>query len=354
MSQTGRNSEKGAVFIHVAIGLLVLLGFLAFVADYGMLWVSRNQAQNSADAGALSGVAALAFDTDATDRWDRARNVAWNAAIRNGVWGDRPGAVVTSPYSGAPCADHPNACVRVDTYRNGTNGGAVMPTWFASLFGVNDQGVRAMAVAETAPASGSNCMKPWLIPDRWTEATPPAGTFDLPDDSYTRPTVDDEGTVNYGSGWSPLQIGTELTLKAGNPNQAISPSDFYEIETATDYEEAIYGCRITKSIGDHVSALPGNRVGPTNHGIDTLLTMYPDGATVVIGMFDPAAFEAQRRQSGNFDLEIVNMLAFKIDHRNGNEVVGTIVGAPSDMATVCEVGPCPSSSGLIQILRLVR
>jgi hypothetical protein len=71
-------------------------------------------------------------------------------------------------------------------------------------------------------------------------------------------------------------------------------------------------------------------------------------------MFDPAAFEAQRRQSGNFDLEIVNMLAFRIDHRNGNEVVGTIVGAPSDMATTCETSPCPTSSGLIQVLRLVR
>jgi hypothetical protein len=287
------------------------------------------------------------------DRWDRARNVAWNAAVRNRVWGNVSGAVPTSPYSGAPCADHPQACIRVDVYRNGSNGGANLPTWFAGLFGTTSQGVRAMAVAETAPASGSRCMKPWLIPDRWTENVAPPGTFDI-GDTYTRPTIDEDGTVAYGSGWSPLDIGTELTLKAGNPNQAISPSDFYEIETATDYEESIYDCRITKSIGEHASALPGNRVGPTNSGIDQLLSIYPAGATVVIGMFDPAAFEAQRRQSGNFDLEIVNMLAFKIDHRNGNEVVGTIVGAPSSMATVCETAPCPTSSGLIQILRLVR
>ena len=354
MHQRRRHSERGAVFIHVAIGLFVLLGFIAFVADYGMLWVSRNQAQNAADAGALAGVSALAFDIDASDRWDRARNVAWNTAVRNRVWGDVSGAVPTSPYYGAPCDNRrPEACVRVDVYRNGTNGGAAMPTWFANMFGTSSQGVRAMAVAEAAPASGSNCMKPWLIPDRWTENVAPIATYDT-GDSYTRPTMNEDGTVNYGSGWSPLDIGTELTLKAGNPMQAISPSDFYEIETATDYEESIYDCRIAKSIGDHVSALPGNRVGPTNQGIDTLLGMYPDGAIVVIGMFDPAAFEAQRRQSGNFDLEIVNMLAFKIDHRNGNEVVGTIVGAPSSQVTVCEVTPCPTSSGLIQVLRLVR
>jgi hypothetical protein len=355
MGQRRTNSEQGAVFIHVAIGLLVLLGFTAFVADYGMLWVSRNQAQNSADAAALSGAAALAWDTDAVDRWDRARNVAWNTGIRNRVWGGEPGVAPVSPYYGAPCnARRPEACIRVDVFRNGTLGSSPLTTWFATLFGKNSQGTRASAVAETAPATGSKCMKPWLIPDRWSEVTAPTNTFDLPDDSYTRPTITEDGTINYGTGWNPLDIGTELTLKAGNPATAISPSDFYEIETATDYEEAIYGCRITKNIGDTVTALPGNRVGPTNSGVDTLLSAYPDGATVVIGMFDPSAFEAMRRQSGNFTLEIVNMLAFRIDHRNANQVVGTIVGAPSDMVTLCEDPVCPTSSGLIQVIRLVR
>jgi hypothetical protein len=142
--------------------------------------------------------------------------------------------------------------------------------------------------------------------------------------------------------------------RAGNPATAISPSDFYEVETATDYEEAITGCEITKSIGDTVEALPGNRVGPTNHGVDDLLAMFPDGAIAIIGMFDPAAFEAMRRQSGNFTLEIVNMLAFRIDHRSGNEITGTIVGAPSEMVTVCNTPPCPTSSGLVTVLRLLR
>ena len=57
-----RDSETGAVFIHVAIGLLVLLGFIAFVADYGLLWVSRAQAQAAADAGALAGAVSIAKD----------------------------------------------------------------------------------------------------------------------------------------------------------------------------------------------------------------------------------------------------------------------------------------------------
>ena len=33
-----------------------------FVVDHGILWVSRGQAQNAADAGALSGAIARAYD----------------------------------------------------------------------------------------------------------------------------------------------------------------------------------------------------------------------------------------------------------------------------------------------------
>src|SRR5687768_1164486 len=104
MNASRRHSEQGAVFIHVAIALLALLMFMAFIADYGLWLTSRAQAQNAADAGALAGASALAFDTSATDRWDRARNVAWHTATRNRVWSAMPGAVPSSPYNGPPCA----------------------------------------------------------------------------------------------------------------------------------------------------------------------------------------------------------------------------------------------------------
>jgi hypothetical protein len=344
-------AEQGAVFIHVAFGLLFLLMVGAFVVDYGAMWVARGQAQHAADAGALAGVAAISFDTPPAgqDKSWQGRWMAWHVADYNKVWAEAPGIQVQSPYDGGIplCHDHPESCVRVDTYRDGQFSSAALPAFFGNLFGRSSQGVRAMAVAQTAPATGSNCMKPWLIPDRWDDANG-NGTFDT-GETYTAPTTDDPGT-----GWQPTDIGTELTLKAGNPNQAISPSDFYEIEDATDYEEAITGCEIIKSIGDMADALPGNRVGPTNQGVDDLLAANPDGAIVVIGMFNPAEFWAMDRQSGNFPLHITNMLAFRIDHRSGNEVVGTIVGAPSQMFTACNTPPCPTSSGLIRILRLLR
>ena len=60
-------NERGAVVIHVAFALLALTMLSAFVVDYGELLVSRGQAQNAADAGALAGAVALAYNSY-TDR----------------------------------------------------------------------------------------------------------------------------------------------------------------------------------------------------------------------------------------------------------------------------------------------
>jgi Flp pilus assembly protein TadG len=58
-----RSSDRGAVVIQMAVCMLVLLAFTAFVVDYGVMWASRGQAQTSADAGALAGATSLAFDS---------------------------------------------------------------------------------------------------------------------------------------------------------------------------------------------------------------------------------------------------------------------------------------------------
>ncbi len=353
------------MFIHVGIGLLVLLGFTAFVVDYGILLVSRNQAQNSADAAALAGAAALTYDGDADDRWDRARNVAWNTGIRNVVWSDEPGVVPTSPYSGPPCdARDPDGCIRVDVFRDGSHGSRPLATWFAGLFGVASQHTRAMAVAESAPASGTDCLKPWLIPNRFEDHTSSPGQFDE-DDVYVRPTMNDDGSLNRGTGYSPQDIGMTLTLKVGDPHDAIAPGNFYAIDDpefdvtgGSDYRDAIAGCVLRRSIGDIVSIKDGNMKGPTRQGFERLIAEAGGEATVIIGMFDPADYADNDRQSGNQPIQIVNMLAFTVnadsyDNAPGS-ITGTIAGAPSTMATVCTIWPCPTSSGLVNVIRLVR
>src|SRR5262245_29312156 len=55
-------SENGISLIHVGLLLFVFMGLSMFVVDYGVMWLARAQAQNAADAGALAGATARAFD----------------------------------------------------------------------------------------------------------------------------------------------------------------------------------------------------------------------------------------------------------------------------------------------------
>ena len=84
-------SDRGAVLVQVAIAILVLTAMATFVVDHGILWVSRGQAQNAADAGALSGAIARAYDelTDPPASNGKAFNSAMGAALANNVWTDR-------------------------------------------------------------------------------------------------------------------------------------------------------------------------------------------------------------------------------------------------------------------------
>ena len=56
------SSERGAVLMQVILAMVALIAMNVFVADYGVMWVGRREAQNAADAGALAGAIALAFD----------------------------------------------------------------------------------------------------------------------------------------------------------------------------------------------------------------------------------------------------------------------------------------------------
>ena len=132
-----RASERGAILVHVAIGLVALLAFSALAIDYGILWVSRGQAQNAADAGALAGAVALSYD-DYTDRTATGPAVTSAVAVaaRNFVWGEAPSvtsADVTFPTCPASAGGGPD-CVRVDVFRN-TGRGNPLPTLFAQLVG---------------------------------------------------------------------------------------------------------------------------------------------------------------------------------------------------------------------------
>ena len=57
-----RHDERGMTMAFVALGFMAFLTATTLAIDVGMYMSARSQAQNSADAGALSGAIALAFN----------------------------------------------------------------------------------------------------------------------------------------------------------------------------------------------------------------------------------------------------------------------------------------------------
>ena len=160
------------MLIQVAIALLALLAFSAFVFDYGVMWVSRGQAQTAADAGALAGAISLAFDS--ADRLRRRANAkAHRGRAAKPVWGQAPdvdltGTDVTFPPCPPGAPGVPDTCVKVDVFSNQARG-TRLPMFFGRLVGVDDQGVRATATAQIVTGDMTDCLKPWAVLDRWDE-----------------------------------------------------------------------------------------------------------------------------------------------------------------------------------------
>jgi hypothetical protein len=369
MTATGRH-ERGAILIHVAIALMGLMAITAFVLDQGVFYLARRQAQNGADAGAHAGAVARLFDETGTPApggpTERSATVA---AQSNQVFGAVPGVVVEYGCpSFAPEATN-GVCVHVETYRDGTHGSTSLPTYFANLWGQTSQDVLAAATAQVRAANYSDCLKPWMIPDRWQENTPPATKYNGAD-FYDQPTT----------GWTANDVGTTLVLKPGSPGAAIQPSNYFEIGAAATYQEAIQGCIIRAQIGDAMDSLPGNRVGPTRAGTNALInadpmatvdvhgvvhgscapacsapyTGWPISPRIVpIAMFSPQEYVNLGSPSGNFQLHIVNILAFFIQSVGPPQatVTGVIVGGIG----VLKAGPTVGSgTSFLHFITLIQ
>ena len=163
-------NARGAMLIQVAISILMLMGFTVFVIDYGIVWVARGQAQNAADAGALSGAVARRWDDLAMP--PAANGVAWTAATQaanaNLVWG-QPGVAV--PSWACPTG-WTGKCSRVDVFRNAENVSPALPVIFGPVLGMTSQGVKATATAIVAAGGTVKCLKPWIVADRWPAGQP--------------------------------------------------------------------------------------------------------------------------------------------------------------------------------------
>ena len=364
-------NESGAVTIHVAIALIALLSFAAVVVDYGAMWVARRQAQNAADAGALAGAGSMLLEPANTTQ---AIQAATYFAGQNPVWGQQtaPGDVVVSTPLPWPCpasAGGGNACIRVDVLRGvkdrannpHTN---TMPTYMSAIFGLTSQGVRATAMAQVAAGNAVQCIKPWVVVDRWTDNSGTGtNTSGWDQDDVFNPGVDTYTPTGFSVA---TDLGMELMLKGEGKEYSSGWSLEVDLNGGNGgnvYRDEIGGCPTwVPTVGQYdptwacntppdtnppkgcLNVKDGVKAGPTVQGVHDLVALDPSatwntgtnsvtgGCTtagtcgtvnpagvaispriVPIALFDPQSYVDSGCSGNNCMAHVVNVMGFFVE-----------------------------------------
>jgi hypothetical protein len=382
-----RDDERGMTMAFVALGFMAFLTATTLAIDVGMFMSARSQAQNAADAGALSGAVALAFnDFDNRNAGGPAVSAAISAAQSNVMVGEAPSVLpsdVTFPNdpTGKPTR------VRVAVYRNAERLNEI-PTIFGRLFGVNSVDISAVATAEASQASAMTCVKPFMIPDRWTEASGPfnpmTSDFRMYDNrgnllpANQRDVYVPANQPGY-TGYTTSDVGTRLILRAGTGNN-IEPTAYQSWSMPGNngliggewYRSNISGCTTTiihMNLDNplYLTQEPGAMTGPTNQGVDELIAKDPGahwdteckcvrGSNAGISprvtplpLYDPKKYAEGKANGRTADFWLANILGFFIEERRGNEVYGSI----TPISGMADGTPAPSGAFPVAI-RLVE
>jgi hypothetical protein len=327
-------NRHGAALAIVAISLVVILGMGALAVDMGMLIKQRDDAQRAADAAALAGASAFQ-DAKPLDAVGPAGEQARDYLAKNYVGGTYIDTAVTASYinggnryitevrEGVVVVLPDSQKVRVIVRR------PAVGTLFGRVMGFLNVPIAAKAAARVFEAGEGKCVKPFAFPDFWGDAdNDPNGNKleDLgpgqgkggeawkyassPDDHY-RAYGDADGTgvtTGLGSDYRNESIadgdktgarywedyGRPIVLKKSNPQQTSSPGFFLpwvipgSNPGAADYKANIVGCNpaainLTTDFNVDGSAdtssydnKPGNMIGPTKQGMDSLIDLDPD------------------------------------------------------------------------------
>jgi Flp pilus assembly protein TadG len=379
------HDQRGMSLVFVCVGFMAMLSATTLAIDIGMFMTARSQAQNAADAGAHAGAVALVFNSY-TDRTPTGPVVmsAVNAALANQVMGapvSVTAADVTFPLDPGGADDR----VQVQVYRTAAKLNPVA-TLMGTFFGVNTVDITAVATAEASVANAMTCVKPFMIPDKWTENNSPANsTYDeftnkgvpLPDaDIYValQPYPDpNTGYTGYTTG---KNAGDQLTLRAGTGDN-INPSFYFSWKMPGDtggdfYRDNIANCNQSLIIrGTTIIQEPGDKSGPTIQGIQALIDRDPGaffepkpGCNCVKGsafavsprvfpipLYNPHLYAEGKANGRVAEFEIANFLGFFAEQPVGNSIPGRItqiVGLVDKNG-----GPAPVNS-FAKAIRLVQ
>jgi len=384
-----RRDERGMTMAFVAMGFMAFLTATTLAIDVGMYMSARSQAQNAADAGALAGAIAIGFnDFNNRNAGGPAVSAAISAAQANAMIGAAPSVLPADVTFPNDPAGKPTR-VKVAVYRS-TERDNEIPTIFGKIFGVDSVNIAATATAEASRANAMTCVKPFMIPDKWQEASgtfnPLTSTFEMYDNRGnllppgSRDSYIPANQTGY-TGYTEADKGTELILRAGTGNN-IEPTAYQSWsmpgnngQIGSDfYRENISGCNRTLVTIDlnnplYLTQEPGAVTGPTGQGIDDLIAKDPNaqwdrGCKCVRGsnasisprvtplpLYDPKKYAEGKASGRNADFWLANILGFFIDRREGNQVYGFITQVSGVINP--NAGPAPAGAFPVAI-RLVE
>jgi hypothetical protein len=384
------HDERGMSMVFVGVSFIALLSATTIAIDVGMFMTGKTQAQTAADAGALAGATALAFNSY-TDRTASgpAKTSAVNTSLANRVIGDPVSVTtddVTFPLDPAGLDDR----VQVTVYRTTDRNNSV-PTLMGAFFGVNRVNIAATAIAEARPANGVSCVKPFTIPDRWIEHNNPpwnstTSTFDRYYENGSRrgqlisPNPDEypvAGDPRYaGYSMTGNDIGTLLTIRAAN-GQNIEPSMYFSWAMpsntgADDYRGNIAGCNpsVVHRM-DIITQEPGAMAGPTVDGVTDLMNQDPnaqwsDSCNCVVNsaypghsprvfpipLYDPDYYQDGTTNGRTATLRVANWIGFfLVSVANNGDILGRITPI---LGTYDSNLPPGDPNSLARAIRLVQ
>jgi hypothetical protein len=384
-----QRDDRGMTMAFVAMGFMAFLTATTLAIDVGMFMAARSQAQNAADSGALAGAIALGFNNfDNRSSTGPAVSAAISAAQSNAMIGAAPSVLPADVTFPNDLAGNPTR-VQVAVHRSIARDNEI-PTIFGRVFGVDSVDIHATATAEASPANSVTCVKPFMIPDRWHEASgsfnPLTSKFEMYDNRgvllppATRDTYTPANQPGY-TGYTAADKGTQLILRAGTGNN-IEPTAYQSWsmpgnngQIGSDfYRDNISGCNhtvIPLNLDNplYLTQEPGAVEGPTRDGIDALRALDPNarwdtscncvkGSAFSVSpritplpLYDPKKYAEGKANGRNADFWLANVMGFFVDRREGNQVYGFIM--PISGTINPNLGPAPAGSFPVAI-RLVQ
>jgi hypothetical protein len=278
-----RRTQRGVTFAILGLSFVGICAVAALSVDEGMIWIQRNKAQVVADSAALAASKDLTMSTDTgevaaaqtTMRSDVSTIVS--AYSNNGKINATASTTFPTTYT-PDCASTSSTCTAASV-----NGGAQMvrvdvkvhePSVFGGAIGQNGIDVPAHAVAAAEGINSYGHAVPWgVIADQsnpnFSDSTLNADLLFL---------YDIANKITPASGKLPLYgvyqtqaITLKSTQMSGSTIQTMGnfgPINLNGSQGGNDYATNIsYNSSQTVTIGDTLTVLTGNKVGPTGSGI---------------------------------------------------------------------------------------